>query len=40
MRTEPYQKCQSCGRPLEHSTVYRNHAYCGQCSPGLGGTTL
>ncbi|MFB6085452.1 MAG: hypothetical protein ABEJ84_01385 [Halodesulfurarchaeum sp.] len=40
MRAEAYQQCRTCGRALEHSTVYRNHAYCAQCGPDLGGTGL
>lgn len=38
MRTEPYRRCQGCGGTLEHATVYRNHAYCPNCGPTLGGT--
>lgn len=31
MYVEPYRNCQNCGQALEHTTVYRQHARCGDC---------
>jgi Zn finger protein HypA/HybF involved in hydrogenase expression len=32
MYVEPYTTCQDCGQPLEATTVYQRHAYCGECN--------
>jgi predicted RNA-binding Zn-ribbon protein involved in translation (DUF1610 family) len=34
MYIEPYSECRSCGRQLDETTMYRNHAYCPDCKIG------
>jgi hypothetical protein len=31
MLVEPYRSCQDCGRSLDDTTTYRQHAYCVDC---------
>ena len=32
MYVEQYRICQDCGRDLDRTTTYRQHAYCVDCS--------